>query len=424
MAIILFAALFGLILVGVPVAISLGLSSFLVFSLNPIPAPVAMHRFVNGLNSFPLVAIPLFVFVGYLMNAARITDRIFAFARASVGWMRGGLGHVNVGVSVIFSGMSGTAVADVGGLGAIEIKAMRDAGYDRDFAAAITGASSVIGPIIPPSLTLVVFGVLASTSIGQLFLAGVVPGLLMAVSLMVMVWWFARRRGYPRDQAFSVSVLWSSFRRAFLSLLTPVIIIGGIMFGVFTPTEAATAAVAYALFLSIVVYRTVGARDLVEITMDTVETTAVILLIVGAASVFGWILTTERIAVHVTEWVTGITENRILILIGINLILLVLGLFMEPIAAMTIIVPILLPIVAAIGLDPVQFGIIVVLNLMLGLLTPPVGLILHVLSKVGDMPFEHCVRAVLPFFIPLGIVLILVTFIPAVSLWLPTLVYR
>nr|WP_281283551.1 TRAP transporter large permease [Palleronia caenipelagi] len=309
-------------------------------------------------------------------------------------------------------------------LGTIEIKAMREGGYDGDFAVGVTAASSTIGPLIPPSLPLVVYGVVSSTSIGQLFAAGLVPGLLMAIALMFMVAWYARVRDYGRDSRFVWAVLWFTFRRAFLSLLTPVIIVGGILAGLFTPTEAAIAACAYALVLGGLVYRTLNWPRIRAISLDTIETTAIVLLIVASASIFSWILTTNRVTEMVAEAILGQTQNVFLVLLLVNILLLIVGFFMEPVAAITILTPVLLPLVVGLGVDPVHFGIMMVLNLMLGLLTPPVGMVLYVLARVADIKFESAVKATAPFLIPLGIVLLLVTFVPALSMWLPTLLYR
>lgn len=421
----LFAALFTMLLAGLPVAIALGGSSLLfVYITGQVPDFVVAHRMINGIDSFPLLAIPFFILAGVLMNGAGITHRLFSFANALLGWMRGGLGHVNIGASIIFSGMSGAAVADAGGLGTIEIKAMRERGYEPEFAVGITAASSTIGPIIPPSLPLVIYGVMASASIGQLFVAGLIPGLIMAVTLMVMVGWIARRRGYARDTQFNLRRLWSTFTRAFLSLMTPVIIVGGILSSAFTPTEAAIAAVVYALFLGLIVYRSLPLRRLVRLSMETIETTAVILLVVAAASIFSWILISNQFTSHFAAVLTGYTDNPFVILLLMTLIMLVVGCFMETIAAITILVPVLLPVAMEIGVDPVHFGIIMVLNLMIGLLTPPVGMVLYVLSRVSGESFERCLRGTVPFLVPLVISLLLVTFVPALSMWLPSLIYR
>ncbi|MDN6322138.1 MAG: TRAP transporter large permease [Halomonas sp.] len=410
---------------GVPIAISLAGSCLLyVLLTGRVPDVVVVHRMINGVDSFPLLAIPFFILAGNLMNNGGITSRIFDFAKALMGWMRGGLGHVNVGASIVFSGMSGAAVADAGGLGTIEIKAMKDAGYDEEFSVGITAASSTIGPIIPPSLPMVIYGVMASVSVGQLFVAGLVPGLLMGLVLMAMITIISRRRGYTRDAVFSFPVLGHSFKRAFLSLLTPVIIVGGIMSGAFTPTEAAIAAVVYALMLGGVVYRSLTWRRLLKVSMETIETTAVILLIVAGASIFAWILTSNQVTQHVVTLLGPFADNPIATLIIINLVLIVVGCFMETIAAITILVPVLLPVAITAGVDPVHFGVIMVLNLMIGLLTPPVGMVLYVLSRVSGISFEKCMRGTLPFLVPLVVALLLVTFVPAISLWLPTLIYR
>ena len=415
----------GMLVFGIPVAIALAGSSaiFIIFNGSPPPMVVA-HRMINGVDSFPLLAVPFFILAGNLMNTAGITERIFNFALAMVGWMKGGLGHVNVGASVIFAGMSGAAVADAGGLGAIEIKAMRDAKYDAKFAVGITAASSTIGPIIPPSLPMVIYGVVAGASIGQLFVAGFIPGLMMALSLMIMIAIMARRKGFGRDQPFYWSVLWSTFQRAFLSLLTPVIIVGGILSGAFTPTEAAVAACAWALFLGLLVYRTLTLPRFLRVSFDTIETTAVVLLVVGAAAIFAWILTSNRVPELFAAGLLLVSDRPWVILLLMNLILLAVGCFMETVAAITIMVPVLLPIAVTLGIDPVHFGVIMVLNLMLGLLTPPVGMVLYVLARVAKIPFEDCVAGTAPFLIPLVIVLLLVTFVPGITMWLPTLIYR
>ncbi len=421
----MFIALFVMLIIGVPIAIALGGSAMLwVYLSGRIPDFIILQRMLGGVNSFPLLAVPFFILAGNLMNAAGLTSHIFAFARSIVGWMRGGLGHVNVGASIIFAGMSGAAVADAGGLGTIEIKAMEDAGYDTDISVAITAASSTIGPIIPPSLPLVIYGVIAQASIGRLFIAGLVPGLLMGVSLMILIAYYARRRGYPRDASFSFVGMFKSLWSGFPSLLTPVIIIGGIAFGIFTPTEAAVAASAYTLLLGLVVYRTLNFKKIMQVSIETLETTAIILFIVAGAAIFAWILTRLQVPGKFAGLLLAITTDKIALLILLNIVLFIVGFFMETIAAITILVPVLLPIALQIGVDPVHFGIFMILNLMIGLLTPPVGMVLYVLSRVAKIPFERCAKATAVFIIPLVIVLLLVTFIPALSLWLPNLLFN
>ena len=422
--IVLFILLVILLVIGVPVAVSLALASLAYILIDGLPSVVLIHNMINGIDSFPLLAIPFFILAGHLMNTGGITNKIFAFARACVGWMHGGLGHVNVGASVIFAGMSGAAVADAGGLGNIEIKAMKDAKYDTDFSVGITAASSIIGPIIPPSLPLVIYSVTASVSIGELFVAGIIPGLLMAVSLMIMVAYYARKRNYPRDKSFEWIRLRETFKKAFLPLLTPAIIIGGIATGAFTPTESAVAAVMYSLFLGMVVYKTLTFKHLIKVSMETIETTAAILLIIASAAIFAWILTANQVANHLGDFLLSLSTDKTVLLLIIMLLVLLIGMFMETIAAITILVPLLMPIAATVGIDPVHLGIIVILNLMIGLLTPPVGMVLYVLSEVSNVKFEQCVKATMPFLIPLTIVLLLVTFFPQLALWLPEMLYR
>ncbi len=413
------------IVLGVPVAVALGGSSLLYVMLEDnTPHLVVVHRMMAGVDSFPLLAIPFFIMAGSLMNSAGITARIYDFALALVGWLKGGLGHVNVVGSVIFAGMSGTAVADAGGLGNIEIKAMRDHGYDVDFAVGITGASSTVGPIIPPSLPLVIYGVMANVSIGQLFAAGLLPGLFMAGTMMAMVAWYAHVRGFHRDAVFSWIVLGHTFKRAFLPLMTPVLLIGGMTSGVFTPTEAAIAATAYALVLGLFVYRTLTWRGLVRVSMETVETTAIVLLIVAGASIFGYVITTTKVTDQIADLVLSITSEPWAVLLMINVFLLVIGCFMETIAAITILVPVLLPLVVKIGVDPVHFGLIMVLNLMIGLLTPPVGMVLYILARVANISFERTTKACAPFLVPLLISLGAVTYWPEMVMLLPNYFYR
>ena len=420
---LVFVLLLSLIAIGSPVFVALGVSSLVYFLAEGMSAAAAMHTMVNGLNSFPLIAIPFFILAGHLMNASGFTDRIFAFARSLIGWAPGGLGHVNIGASVVFAGMSGAAVADAGGLGAVEIKAMRDAGYERGFAVGITAASSTIGPIIPPSLPLIVYGVIAEVSIGKLFAAGLVPGFVMALALMAMVHWIAKRRGYRREAAFSLHQALGTARAAALPLLTPVIIVGGIVFGIFTPTEAAIAAVMYTFVVGRFVFRKLSWNDCLSVTLATIETTAAVLMIVASAALFAWVLTANQVADGISASLLTMTSNPTAVLLAIMVLVFAVGFFMETVAAITILAPLVLPVALAVGIDPVHLGIVCVLNLMIGLLTPPVGMVLYVLAKVSRTPFEECVRATLPFLLPLVAVLLLLVLFPEISLWLPGLLY-
>ena len=414
-----------LMAIGFPVALALGGSSMLfVFIDERIPLLAVLHRTVDGVNSFPLMCVPFFILAGLLMNTAGITERIYSFAVALVGWMKGGLGQVNVVGSVIVAGMSGTAVADAAGLGTIEIKAMKDHGYDPEFAVGVTAASSILGPILPPSLPMVLYGLTANASIGQLFVAGIFPGLILAAMLMCLVAYFAHVRGYHRDSVFHLGELGRQTVRAFLPLMTPVILIGGMRIGIFTPTEAAIVACVYALFLGFFVYRSLTFKALAKVSIETVEITAVVLLIVAGSEIFGWLITTTKIADQIADMVLAITERPWLILLLVNVFLLFVGLAMEPVPCILILTPIMLPLMEKIGVDPIHFGVIMVLNLMIGLLTPPVGIIVFILGRIAGISFERATRAVLPFMVPLLITLGLVTYWPEMVMYLPKLWYR
>jgi tripartite ATP-independent transporter DctM subunit len=375
-----------------------------------------------GVNNFLLLAIPLFILAAKLMNTAGITTRLFNFARCLVGFLPGGLGHANTVASLIFAGMSGAAVADAAGLGQVELKAMKDDGYDTEFSVAITAASSTIGPIFPPSIPMVIYALVAEESVGKLFLGGVVPGLVMTVALMLMVAYYAHRRGYPRTPFPGLREILSVASKAILPILTPIILLGGIWSGVFTPTEAAAVAVAYALVLGVIVYKELHPRDLGKIFMETAKETAAIGIIICAANFFGWLLLRTGLTNKVATGITQLTTDPIVFLILVNLFLLVVGCFMETVVAILIVTPMLMPVVLKLGIDPLHFGLVLVLNLMIGLLTPPFGVVLFVMAGISDLPFERVVRATLPFLIPLLAVLALITFFPPLVTWLPKLV--
>jgi tripartite ATP-independent transporter DctM subunit len=411
-----------LLLLRVPVAFALLLPSILYISADEtLPMGVALQRVTAGLNSFPLLAVPLFIMTGFLANATGIAERLFQFLQAIFGRVRGSLGYVNVTSSVAFSWMSGAAIADAAGLGSVLVPAMRKRGYDEGFSLGLTGASSMIGPIMPPSIPAIIYAVAASVSIGGLFCAGILPALVLAAALSVMVFLHVRRRpDLPREAARTGRELLHATLRAVPVLFTPVIILGGILGGIFTPTEAAAAAVVYVLVLG-AGYRSLSPRGLYWVSLRTAETTGAILLIVAAANLFGWIVAREQGPQLVAEALLKFTDNPILFLILVNICLLIIGMFLEPVSALLITVPILLPISAQFGVDPLHLGIVMILNLVIGLLTPPVGLVLYVLSGVTGAPFPRVVRGTLPFLVPLLITLLLVTFVPAISLFLPRL---
>jgi len=460
---LLLGSFIALMMLGVPVALSLAGSSLLyIVVTGTVPDFVLVHRMIAGVDSFPLLAVPFFILAGNLMNIAGITKRIYNFAVALVGWMRGGLGQVNIIGSVIFSGMSGTAIADAAGLGTIEIKAMKDHGYPTEFAVGVTAASATLGPIIPPSLPFVIYGMMANVSIGSLFLGGILPGIVMTVLMMLTVAYFARRNGWGGDVGFSgrallgasveilvvlafplavwllvdkfgvspnvaagvslavlLAVDWYFDFSAVMALMAPVLLIGGMTMGWFTPTEAAVAAVLWALFLGLVRYRSMTLNLLAKATFDTIETTASVLFIVAAASIFAWLLTVSQAAEVLTSAILGITNDKWVFLLLANLLMLFVGCFLDTIAAITILVPILMPIVLKLGIDPIHFGLIMTLNLMIGLLHPPLGMVLFVLARVANLSVERTTVAILPWLVPLMASLIAITYIPEITLWLP-----
>lgn len=410
-----------LIFIGCPLYLSLGAVSLLYAVLSGSNLIIIPQKISMAANSFPLLAAPFFILMGNIMNFSGVTNRIFKFADVLVGWMRGGLGHANIIASVIFAGMSGAAVADAGGLGTIEIEAIRKAGYDDDFSCAITAASATIGPIIPPSLPMIIYGAQSETSIGKLFIAGVIPGILMAIALGIMVEAKARKNNYPYQKWQGFKVLFKAFIEAFWALMAPVILLLGIMLGIFTPTEAATVSAFYALILGLFVYKEFKLKELPKLMLMAVSTNGVVLALVMTAMAFGYSLTIAQIPQMAGNSLLSLTSNPYIILLLINIFLLFIGLFMEATAAMLILIPIFMPVVNQMGIDPVQFGIIMVLNLMIGTITPPVGVVLSVTGNIANVSFDRVAKATAPFLIPLIIVLLLVTYVPYITLFLPNL---
>lgn len=413
-----------LIILRCPVSYAMLITSAIFLLAQGLPAVQLTLKTAVGVDSFPLLAIPLFLFAGNLMNAMGITERIFAFASTLVRHISGGLGHVNVLASIIFAGMSGSAVADAGGLGAVELKAMRQNGYPADFSAAITAASATIGPVIPPSITMVIYGFLAEESVGRLFLAGVFPGLLMGLCMSVMIYSFAKLGIYecPIMPRASASELWTAFKGAILPMLAPVILIGGILGGVFTPTEAGVVVVVYVLIIG-AVYLRFDLRQILDAMVQTVRTAAATLFIIATSMIFGWIITIQQVPDQITQLFAAYLDSRWLVMLFIIMILLVLGAFLEVIAALILMVPTFLVLGAHFGLDPIHLGVIVVLTMMIGTITPPVGLVLYTVMAVADMPIERLVRAIWPFYVALLAAVILVAMFPQIALWLPDLVF-
>jgi TRAP-type C4-dicarboxylate transport system permease large subunit len=448
---------------GIPVAVAMAGASlvYILWSGN-LPGFVVIHRMVSGVDSFPLLAVPFFILAGNLMNNAGITNRIYNFALALVGWLKGGLGHVNILGSVIFSGMSGTAIADAAGLGTIEIKAMKEHGYSTEFAVGVTAASATLGPIIPPSLPFVIYGMMANVSVGALFIAGLMPGLIMTLLMMLTVAYYAHKNGWGADVKFQwtrlmkalvellvvclwPTLLWLAIDKlgapaqpavlvalvilfaadkffkfeAVLPIMTPVLLIGGMATGLFTATEGAIAACVWAMVLGFFWYRTLKWKMFVKVCLETVESTSTVLFIVAAASIFGWMLTATGVTADIAAWVLNFTKEAWVFLLLANLLMLFVGCFLETTAAITILVPILLPISNQLGIDPVHFGVVMVLNLMIGVLHPPMGMVLFVLARIANLSIERTTMAILPWLVPLLLSLGIITYWPATVLWLP-----
>lgn len=420
-ALFLGAALFALFVVRVPIGLAMLLSSLAWLALfGTIPLTVVPQRLWAGLESFPLLAIPFFVLAGSLMNVSGGAERIFTFCLALVGHLRGGIAHVNVLASMIFAGMSGAATADAAGLGQVEIDAMRRDGYTPEFSAAVSAASATIGPIIPPSVPLVVYGVMTQTSIWNLFLAGILPGILMGFAMMGVVAWRARQRDYPVRPRVPAGQIWREFWRSLLALLTPVVILGGLFTGIFTPTEAGVAATVYALMLGIV-YRTIRWRDMPAVLTEAMLTTAQITFIVGAAGVFGWTMTYAHVPTTLTSVVTDWTTNKLLVLLLINVVMLAMGCFIDALALLIMMTPVVFPLALALGIDPVQLGVIVVLNCMIGLITPPVGICLYIVADIAKAPIMSVARELVPFYVALMVCLVAITLVPDLVLVVPRL---
>lgn len=421
-ALILFISFIGLIFIGVPIAFSMGLSSLLYLFLQDIPFIIISQKLFTGINSFVLLCVPGFVLAGNLMNTGGITKRIIKFSNALIGHIRGGLGLANIVASMIFAGITGTAIADTTSLGAVLIPAMEEEGYDAPFAVAVTASSSTIGPIIPPSLPMIIVGTLTGISVSKLFLGGAIPGILLGIFLMIVSYAISVKRNYPKDTKKPFKVIVTTFIDAFWALLLTIIILWGILGGIFTPTEASIIASLYAFIAGKYIYKELEWKQLPTLIFNTMKTSSAIMMLVGFAATFGWILASEQIPQLVAEFILSISTERIVVIIMINILLIFVGMFMETIAALIILFPVLLPVAIKIGMDPVHFGVMAVLNLMIGLTTPPVGVCLFAGASIGKISIAQATKAIFPFLCVSLFVLILVAFIPQITLFLPSLV--
>lgn len=421
-AVILLGSLILLIIMKVPVPVAMGISTVLVFISGGYPFYVFSQVLITSANSWSLLAVPFFIIAGSIMNEVGVTDRLFTFARACVGHIRGGLAHVNVLASMIFAGISGSSVADAAGLGKIELKAMDDAGYDRKLSVGITAASCVVGPIIPPSILFVLYGVIAQVSIAKLFLAGLVPGVLIGVSLMVTCYVLAVKYPdkFPREQRATLGEFSSALKHGILAVIAPVLILLGMTSGLISPTEAGAGATVYSLFLGIV-YKSLRPRVVWGAVKESMVQAAHAMLLVALAGVMGFILTFERVPHLIAEVIGRTITSPVMILIVVNLLLLVIGCFMSATASLIILTPILLPLMRSIGVDPIHFGVMITYGLTIGVVTPPVGVALYILTDLSGLKFEDTVRGTAPFLIPLVISLVIITAFPRLTLWLPSL---
>lgn len=415
--------IFGLA-VGVPVAVTLGLSSLAYLTFMDIPAVVMPQKMYAGMDVFVLLSIPGFILAGNLMNRGGITERIIRFANALVGWIRGGLGLTNVGASMLFGGITGTAVADAASIGGVMIPGMKKAGYPADFSAAVTAASSTVGPIIPPSVPMIIVGALSGISVGKMFLAGAIPGILMGLAMMITTYVIARRKNFPKQEWLGVIEIARSFGGAFWALAMTGIIIYGLLSGIATPTETAIVAAVYAFVVGAFVYRELPIRELPTIIIDSAISSAAILVLVGFANVFGWILVSEQIPQTIANAVLSITDNKFLVILIINILLLFVGMFMETIAALIILFVPMLALAEAVGIEPLHFATFAVLNLMIGLTTPPLGVCLFVCANIARTPLTPVVKAIFPFLVTNILVLLLVSYVPALATWLPSVLIK
>jgi tripartite ATP-independent transporter DctM subunit len=419
-------ALFAIFLVaGLPIAVCLGLSSAVIVIVYDLPVAVLAQRMVNSLDSTPLLAVPLFIFAANLLGVTGVTRHLFDLIRLLVGRVRGGVAQVSLLVSLVFSGISGAALADIGALGGIQIRMMREQGYRDGFASGLTMAAATVGPIFPPSIPIIIYATAANVSAVRLLIAGIIPAILIVLLLSIYVAFAARYYELPRDTVSpDIKAIARKFLISFPAILAPVLLIGGLVSGYFGPTEVAGVTVAYAILIGLFVYRELNWKNFIRAGLDTIEATASVLFIVATAALFAWVLTVDRVPATAGAALSAFSSNPLVLLLVLNVLLLIVGMFLESIAAILIIAPIVAPALTAAGVDPLQLGIVFVLNLMIGLLTPPVGMSLYMVSIIAKMPLHTVIRGVLPFLLPLILSLLAVTVIPEIATWLPNIIFK
>jgi tripartite ATP-independent transporter DctM subunit len=416
-------AFVGLFSIGFPVVLALAIPCIMYVLASGLPVDLVAQRTLYSLDSFPLVAVPVFLFVGSVMNSAGISKHIYRFADTAVSRLPGGLAQVNIFGSLVFAGMSGSALADIGGIGRIEINAMKEKGYSKAFAAAVTSASAIVGPIFPPSIPLIIYGTVTGVSVLQLLLGGILPGLLCVVALMLMTAWLARRRNYPRAERWPTrGELWRDLMPALPALMAPVLLIGGMLLGFFTPTEIAAVTVLYTLAISSLFYRELTWAGLYAAAIETIRSSSAILLIVSVAALFGWILSVEQVPQIMTGWMLSISRDPTILLLLVNVLLIVVGMFLDSTTAILVIAPIIAKPLVMAGVDPVHLGMVVIFNLMIGLVTPPMGLALYLVSDIAGVKMKDVLREMIPFYLPLVATLLLITYVPWITTVIPRLV--
>jgi C4-dicarboxylate transporter DctM subunit len=422
--IILFGSLILNLAIGMPIAVAIGMSALVSFLYMGFPLSALAARMFAGVNSFTLLAIPFFMLAGSLMSEGGMSKRLIRFANAIVGILPGGLAHVQVLASMFFAALSGSAPATTAAIGSTLIPEMSKKGYPREFSAAVQSVAGTIGTIIPPSIPMVIFGVVGAQSIGKLFAAGFIPGIIYGLALMIIIYFISKKRKYVSATEFSFKECWFSFKDSFWALLVPIIILGGIYSGIFTPTEAGAVACVYGLFAGVCIYKELNFNNLPIVFTTAAINTAMVLLIISAASVFSWILNIEGVAVLVGNWFISTSSGQTIFLLLVIVLLLFMGCFMETVACVLIITPILLPVAISLGIDPIHFGIVVIMTLSLGMSTPPVGENLYIAASIANVSFEKLVKNIWPFIIVAIIVILVIAFIPSISMFLPNYLYR